>query len=89
MSRPALADSDLGAAWVQHARRFFDRSDYDLSTAVPGTFAIASTGAMIDVLSRDYANTIAMIFGEAPTFEEILRSVDQIDQSLNNRNSSS
>jgi hypothetical protein len=36
----ALADYDLGADCVRHARMFFDRPDYDLASALPGTFAI-------------------------------------------------
>jgi hypothetical protein len=30
-------------------------------------------------IRRDYANTISMIFGAAPTFEEIMASIDEID----------
>jgi len=76
--KPALTDLELGADCVRHARMFFDRPDYDLSSAVPGTFAVAPTGTMVDALTRDYTNTIAMIFGEAPAFEKILASVEQI-----------
>ena len=89
VGKPAVADRTLGVDCVRHARMFFDRPDHDLSSAVPGTFAIAPTGAMVEALSRDYANTIAMIFGEAPAFDDILVSVDQIEQSLNSQNGSS
>ena len=79
----ALADRDLGADCVRHARMFFDRPDYDLASAVAGTFAIAPVGAMVDALSHDYASTTAMIFGAAPEFEEILASVRQIEEFIN------
>ena len=62
---------------------FFDRSDYDLGSAIPGSFAVAPTGAMIDALSRDYANMTAMIFGEVPMFEDILESVDRVQRIIN------
>jgi Nucleotidyl transferase AbiEii toxin, Type IV TA system len=75
-----LADRDLGADCVRHARMFFDRPDYDLASAVAGTFSIAPAGAMVDALSRDYANTAAMIFGTAPKFAEILASIRQIEE---------
>lgn len=39
--KAALGDLDLGADCVRHARMFFDRPDYDLASAVPGSFAIA------------------------------------------------
>ena len=84
VGKPALANRALGADCVQHARMFFDRPDYDLASAAPGTFALTPTGVMVDALSRDYANTIFMIFGKAPAFEEILTSIDQIERVLNN-----
>ena len=62
---------------------FFDRSDYDLATAVPGTFAIAPPGGMVDALRRDYENTSAMVFGKAPSFDEILVSILAIDAAVN------
>lgn len=83
VGKVALADRDLGADCVRHARMFFDRPDYDLASAVPGTFAIAPVGEMVDALRRDYANTTAMIFGAAPGFEEILASARQIEQTVN------
>lgn len=83
VGKPALANRNLGVDCVRHARMFFDRPDYDLSSAVPGTFAVAPAGEMLDALSRDYANTRAMIFGEAPAFDEIMASVNQIERALN------
>jgi hypothetical protein len=38
---------------------------------------------MLDALQRDYANTALMIFGQAPSFEEIIRSVSEIDKAVN------
>jgi hypothetical protein len=62
---------------------FFDRPDYDLASAVPGAFAIAPAGGMVDALRRDYANTTAMIFGTAPAFEEIVASAVEIERVVN------
>ena len=79
----ALADRELGRDCARHARTFFDRPDYDLASAIPSTFSVAPTNALIDALGRDYANTTAMIFGEPPGFEDILASVDWIERTLN------
>lgn len=81
--KAALADRDLGADCVRHARMFFDRPDYDLASAVTGTFAIMPAGGMIDALRRDYENTAAMIFGTPPMFDEILASTRQIEEISN------
>jgi hypothetical protein len=81
----ALADLDLGADCVRHARMFFDRPDYDLASAVPGSFAIAPVQGMVDALAKDYANTTAMIFGTPPSFDDTLASARQIEHDLNSR----
>ena len=83
LGRAALADRDLGADCVQHARMFFDRPDYDLASAEPGRFAVAPTEAMTEALVRDYANTTPMIFGTAPAFADILASAHRIEETIN------
>ena len=88
VGRAALADRDLGADCVRHARTFFDRRDYDLASAEPGTFAIAPTDQMVESLARDYANTTPMIFGAAPAFEDILASANEIEDTINSGSSS-
>jgi len=84
VGKAALADRDLGADCVRHARMFFDRPDYDLASAAPGSFALIPVDGMVEALRRDYGNTTAMIFGAAPGFEEILASAKQIEQAINN-----
>ncbi len=83
LGEAALADHNLGADCARHARMFFDRPDYDLASAVPGTFEIAPSEAMVEALARDYANTTPMIFGTAPAFEEILASAEEIEEIIN------
>ena len=43
VGRAALAQAELGVNCVRHPCLFFDRPDYDLASAVPGSFAIAPT----------------------------------------------
>ena len=87
VGRLALADRGLGADCVRHARTFcdpfFDRRDYDLASAEPGTFAIVPTDLMVESIARDYANTTPMIFGAAPAFEDILASAAEIEDTIN------
>ena len=79
----AIADRTLGTDCVGHARTFFNRPDFDLATASPGTFSLRPVGDMIGRLVRDYDSTRAMVFGDAPDFEDILSSIEQIENSLN------
>ena len=83
VGRAALANPELAADCVLHAQMFFDRADYDLVSAALGSFAIAPMAGMIEVLRRDYSNTVAMIFGTAPTFDQILISVTALDTAAN------
>ena len=79
----AMADRALGEDCVSHARMFFDRPDYDLASAVPGSYALTPHDTMIDALRRDYDNTRTMIFGDPPTFADILASVAEIEDRIN------
>lgn len=83
IGRAALVDRGLAQDCVAHARMFFDRPDYDLASAERGSFAIEPVDSMIDALRRDYENTTAMIFGAAPSFEEILTSVQTLHAAVN------
>lgn len=83
--RRALADTALGADCVRHARMFFDRPDYDLASARPGSYALAPHDAMTNALRGDYENTKAMIFGEPPSFDAIMSSIATIEAELNGR----
>lgn len=81
--RTALSNFELAADCVRHARMFFDRTDLDLASAKPGSFAIAPTDGMINTLRRDYKNTVPMIFGTAPAFDEVLASIRLLDSQVN------
>lgn len=76
----------MGADCVRHARMFFDRPDYDLASATPGSFAIAPIGGMVEALSRDYANTTAMNLGGCSRISEYRSaSAFQIERVINSR----
>jgi hypothetical protein len=80
----AVMDRALGSDCVEHARMFFNRPPFDLESACAPTFALAPKDAkMIEALSRDYDAMGGMIFGEAPTFDAILESVERVEQTIN------
>jgi hypothetical protein len=81
--RVTIQDRIMSADCVRHAQMFFDRPDLDLDAARPGSFAIKPNDRMLEPLQRDYANTAPMIFGTAPTFDEIMVSVSEIDAAVN------
>ena len=79
----ALTDVALGSDCIGHAQTFFNRRDYDLESAAAGSFSLRPVGSMLSRLLHDYENTQAMIFGEAPEFNDILDSIGQIEDALN------
>jgi hypothetical protein len=62
---------------------FFNRPDLDLASARPGSFALLPHDGMVDELRRDYAAMRVMIFGDVPSFEEVLASVQTLEGLVN------
>ena len=79
----AIAESALGADCGAHARMFFNRPDFDLASAAPGSFALAPHNAMIEQLRLDYRAMQGMIFGDPPNFEAVLDSISSLETRLN------
>ena len=79
-----LAAENLAADCVRHARLFFNRPDFDLATAQRGSWGIEPSAGMLARLQGDYEKTMPMIFGAAPTFEEIMASMKKINDAVNN-----
>jgi Nucleotidyl transferase AbiEii toxin, Type IV TA system len=79
----AIADAALGQNCVAHALMFFNRPDFDLASAMPGTFALMPHDTMVDQLRIDYRAMQGMIFGEPPSFETVLDSIDALQTRMN------
>jgi len=79
----AAGDLDLGADCVAHARMFFNRPDFDLASAVPGSFALMPHDGMVDQLRTDYRAMTGMIFGDPPAFDDVLESAGALERALN------
>jgi len=79
----ACTDDALIEDCVRHARMFFYRAKTGLDTARRGSFRLRPTEPMLDPLRRDYEAMAAMIFGEVPSFETVLESVERAEERLN------
>ena len=77
------SDKALGASCIAHARTFFNRSEYDLASAVHPTFALSPEGAMHDALRIDYGAMTGMIFGDPPAFAAVVETIAGIETRLN------
>jgi hypothetical protein len=83
IAEPALSDADLGLDCARHARMFFNSADFDLTHAVPGSFALAPTDAMIEPLRRDYHAMAGMVFGGVPDFDVLLAAIGDLEGRIN------
>lgn len=81
--RSALADRNVAASCVRHARMFFNRPDFDLGSARPGSWAVEPSPAMLEGLRGDYEKTSPMIFGKIPSFEEVMASIGTLNTRMN------
>lgn len=67
---------------MRHTGLFFDRPDYDLASARPGSFALVPVAGMIDALQRDYDQMSAMIFGIAPALADVMDSIRNLEATV-------
>jgi hypothetical protein len=84
----AIAETALGVDCVAHARMFFNRPDFDLASAAPGSFALSPHNEMIEQLRIDYRAMQGMIFGDPPGFEAVLESISLLEMRLNGNGAS-
>ena len=79
----ALADMALLAQVVRHKETFYPSAwaRYDLARA--GSLRLVPPKDRIAALERDYRNMGVMIFGEPPTFHEIIKTLATLEQEIN------
>jgi hypothetical protein len=78
----AIKDMDLGKECALHASIFFFDKDSKQNVAAEGNFLIYPSDDMIPALRRDYEQMSTMIFGQTPTFDEILRTIQSASAQL-------
>jgi hypothetical protein len=59
------------------------RHYYDVHAAKRGSFRVRPIKEMLEPLKKDYSAMATMIFGDVPTFEEVLASVARAEERLN------
>jgi hypothetical protein len=80
--RKALNDPELFAGVVSHSALTFPGSASRYDLAKPDTIAIVPNAEAQKILERDYASMGGMMFGKAPSFEDILKHLVTIEASM-------
>jgi hypothetical protein len=68
---------------VRHARMFFNRPDFDLASAGPGSYTLTPHNGMLADLRRDHAAMSGMIFGRIPTVDQVVAAISELEHLLN------
>lgn len=80
----ALADDNLYDSVIEHRRKFIGLKGFDYDSLRKGTLKIAATGEIRAKWETDYKNTVAnMIMGEAPSFEDIMLALEDLNNRIN------
>ncbi len=81
----AVNDRELAKDCVRHAQMFFNRPNFDLADAVPGTFTLSPHEGMVNDLQADYQAMSGMIFGDVPPVQDVLASIATLEGALNHQ----
>ena len=84
----ALADLELLTRVVEHKKRFYPQAWARYDLAKPGTMRLVPVEPYQPKLEADYRAMREMIFGEYPSFAEIVEILAQLEVEINGLNSS-
>jgi len=79
----ALANIELLANVVEFKQRFYPRAWARYDLAVPGTIRLVPEGEVLASVEADYRAMRNMIFGETPTFEVIMQTLQSLQDEIN------
>lgn len=83
----AFKDLDLLSDVVKFKDKFYHSAEARYDIAKPGTIKLMPPEHCIDILRKDYTEMREMIFGEPPSFEELMSQVKAIESEINNLSS--
>jgi hypothetical protein len=79
----ALQRGDLLERVIQHKSFFFSSNWANYATAKPSTFRLVPDAKRLAVLSQDYDEMQAMMFGDTPKWSEIIDELKQLEGRIN------
>jgi hypothetical protein len=61
---------------------FFNTPDFELETAVAGSFSVLPPADMQVLLERDYDAMTMTIMGQAPKFADVMAAIERLERQL-------
>jgi Nucleotidyl transferase AbiEii toxin, Type IV TA system len=79
----AIGNDNLREKVRQHKLNFFNAAWKKFDEAVPGSLHVVPTGDLLELVKRDYLAMQEMMTGDAPEFEDIIRSLTSLEFLVN------
>jgi hypothetical protein len=79
----ALADMELLAQVVRHKEAFYPSAWARYDLARPGSMRLLPTEDRFAALRQDYRDMAVMIFGEPPTFGDVIETLSALEHEIN------
>jgi hypothetical protein len=83
VSDVAIGNIDLLLDVIDHKKKYFRSAWAQYETAIPETIKIVPHSALQKMLSDDYGQMESMIFGEIPSFQTILDTLQNFEKKVN------
>lgn len=80
----SLGQPDLLASVVEFKKKFYPRSWAGYDAAIAGTLKLIPPNHVLTEMKKDYEAMQEMIFGDCPSFEEIIVSLTALETEINN-----
>lgn len=83
VKQQAFEDIELLKRVVAFKSKFYHQAWAKYDLAVPGSFKLSPTKRVEEILKKDYGEMQIMIFGETPSFGDIMDSIKNLETEIN------
>ncbi len=81
--KTAIKDIALLQEVIKYTSILYEKNWAKIGEIKPGHFTLSPHSSTLELLKDDYKNMESMIYGEYPSFDEILESVQKLEKELN------
>lgn len=83
VKQKAFENLDLLKTVIDFKMKFYPRAWAKYLEAIPGTLKLVPPEYRLSELFKDYQNMKDMIYGEIPTFDEIIKVIKKLEEEIN------
>lgn len=83
LKKASLEKADLLASVVEFKKKFYPRSWANYDAAASGSLKLIPPVHVLSAMEKDYESMQEMIFGDRPSFDEIISSLKALEEEIN------